>query len=570
MTPDADVVSTARAELAGIVSTRSLDSAGHRTVAPYNYTHKCHSKQRWVGKRILDVFVAEFGSHEPSYFSAAISAGAITVNGHLVDASYELRNNDFVEHRMHRHEPPITGEPTRVLVNEADDSGGASVDAGVVAVSKPGGMPVHPGGPFRYLSLTSVLAASDGVTGTTVPLPFPLFIVHRLDRLTSGVVLLATSREAARRVCDALLHKAAASVRKEYLAIVAGRFPVNAVPMSATAAAAGLGEETMARLQRDLPTLWRSSVCTPADTAVKRSVDSTTAPHPPRTSAAHPSAGAVAVDGEAFVAAFRPPGGLRKWAQDLGGDRVDDAQDIGSGCASSAADGDAPRVDFTLEWVQADGDNSSTTGGRWLSLTTAVGSTDVRNGLHGVLAASGPLRDGAEDKSERPSVTRFMRLAYDEARNVSLVIVRPVSGRTHQIRVHAAWLGFPIDDDPLYGLPSVSPQPAVPIGACANTYDLHVSPHRLTPARTVVIDAMAKSAPTANEEVAAQSGCTDIDAVLRSLCVSCTRGPAVEFTANQLRAEGIHLHAWHYSGPGWAYTAPPPAWATGFSFLETK
>ncbi len=51
----------------------------------------------------------------------------------------------------------------------------------------------------------------------------------------------------------------------------------------------------------------------------------------------------------------------------------------------------------------------------------------------------------------KPSQTHFHLL--DVLGNYSKVKVRPLTGRTHQIRVHAAYLGYPIVGDKLYGLP---------------------------------------------------------------------------------------------------------------------
>jgi tRNA pseudouridine32 synthase/23S rRNA pseudouridine746 synthase/23S rRNA pseudouridine1911/1915/1917 synthase len=48
-----------------------------------------------------------------------------------------------------------------------------------------------------------------------------------------------------------------------------------------------------------------------------------------------------------------------------------------------------------------------------------------------------------------PSVTTFARLWQDDSR--ALLVVWPVSGRRHQIRVHLAWIGHPVEGDPLFG-----------------------------------------------------------------------------------------------------------------------
>ena len=50
----------------------------------------------------------------------------------------------------------------------------------------------------------------------------------------------------------------------------------------------------------------------------------------------------------------------------------------------------------------------------------------------------------------KPSLTRYSLLAYDAA-DSSRVELEPVSGRTHQLRVHMAAIGHPVLGDTLYG-----------------------------------------------------------------------------------------------------------------------
>lgn len=49
------------------------------------------------------------------------------------------------------------------------------------------------------------------------------------------------------------------------------------------------------------------------------------------------------------------------------------------------------------------------------------------------------------------SLTKFRRQAFDPARNVTRVELEPITGRSHQLRVHMAELGHPILGDDLYG-----------------------------------------------------------------------------------------------------------------------
>ena len=53
------------------------------------------------------------------------------------------------------------------------------------------------------------------------------------------------------------------------------------------------------------------------------------------------------------------------------------------------------------------------------------------------------------DKRTYPARTDFALVAADEG--AALLVAQPVTGRRHQIRVHLAWIGFPIVGDPLFG-----------------------------------------------------------------------------------------------------------------------
>lgn len=55
------------------------------------------------------------------------------------------------------------------------------------------------------------------------------------------------------------------------------------------------------------------------------------------------------------------------------------------------------------------------------------------------------------DPAGKPSVTEYRMLERRE--RCSLLELRPITGRTHQLRVHCAYMGFPILGDPQYGSP---------------------------------------------------------------------------------------------------------------------
>lgn len=82
-------------------------------------------------------------------------------------------------------------------------------DQWFVAVNKPGNLPVHPSG--RYFNHTLVAMLADRYGRTVYP-------VHRIDRETSGVMLLAFDGKSAGKLSESIRSK-------EYLALVHGTFP---------------------------------------------------------------------------------------------------------------------------------------------------------------------------------------------------------------------------------------------------------------------------------------------------------------------------------------------------------
>lgn len=65
----------------------------------------------------------------------------------------------------------------------------------------------------------------------------------------------------------------------------------------------------------------------------------------------------------------------------------------------------------------------------------------------------------------KPSQTRWRVLAYDPGRDATHLELEPITGRTHQLRVHMRELGHPILGDTLYAPPDIA--------ACADRLLLH-------------------------------------------------------------------------------------------------
>nr|XP_019940571.1 PREDICTED: RNA pseudouridylate synthase domain-containing protein 2 isoform X2 [Paralichthys olivaceus] len=178
---------------------------GLRKVRPYFFDFKTYCKGRWVGKSLLEVFGTEFRAESVEFYQRAAKEGRIRLNETPVeDLTVVLRNNDHLRNTVHRHEPPVVGRPLEVLVDDGE----------VLVVDKPASIPVHPCGRFRHNTVIFILGKERGLS--------ELHTVHRLDRLTSGVLLFARTLEASKKL-DQLVRDR--QLEKEYVCRVEGEFP---------------------------------------------------------------------------------------------------------------------------------------------------------------------------------------------------------------------------------------------------------------------------------------------------------------------------------------------------------
>ncbi|XP_036911958.1 RNA pseudouridylate synthase domain-containing protein 2 isoform X1 [Sturnira hondurensis] len=182
---------------------------GLRKVRPYYFDFRTYCKGRWVGHSLLHVFSTEFRAQPMSYYEAAIRAGRLHLNEEPVqDLSIVLKDNDFLRNTVHRHEPPVTAEPVRLLAENED----------VVVVDKPSSIPVHPCGRFRHNTVIFILGKEHQLK--------ELHPLHRLDRLTSGVLMFAKTAAVSERIHEQVRDR---QLEKEYVCRVEGEFPAEEV-----------------------------------------------------------------------------------------------------------------------------------------------------------------------------------------------------------------------------------------------------------------------------------------------------------------------------------------------------
>ncbi len=137
----------------------------------------------------------------------------MTIDHERIAINTIVQNGDCLRHYTHRHEPSVLGLPVGVL-HETDDI--VVVDKVspktlsvcfiypqspllvlvfllllllLRAAPQPPSMPMHPCGGYRHNSLVYILAKDLALRD--------IFLIHRLDRVTSGVVVVGKTPAAA-------------------------------------------------------------------------------------------------------------------------------------------------------------------------------------------------------------------------------------------------------------------------------------------------------------------------------------------------------------------------------------
>ena len=180
----------------------------------------------------VDKFVVEhMGSTSRNRIQAAADAGHLWVNGKAVKANYKVKPMDIVQVLLD-HEPiDFTIEPENIpieVVYEDDD---------LMVINKPAGMVVHPGcGNYTGTLLNAIAYYLQNHPNFDVNDP-AVGLVHRIDKDTSGLLLIAKTPEA-----DLAVQFFHHTTRRTYNALVWGTFAENEGTINAA-----LGRDTRDR-----------------------------------------------------------------------------------------------------------------------------------------------------------------------------------------------------------------------------------------------------------------------------------------------------------------------------------
>jgi 23S rRNA pseudouridine1911/1915/1917 synthase len=163
-------------------------------------------------ERADKVLAAAFPEHSRAAFQRALEAGLVKADGAVISQSNEVRGGQILEFSF----PEVTTMEIRAVDIPLDV---IFEDKHLIVLNKPAGMVVHPGiGTGEDTMVHALLAHCEGGLSGIGGVERP-GIVHRLDKETTGLLIVAKNDAAHRALADQF---ASRSLRKEYVALVSG------------------------------------------------------------------------------------------------------------------------------------------------------------------------------------------------------------------------------------------------------------------------------------------------------------------------------------------------------------
>lgn len=166
-----------------------------------------------AGKR-LDAYLAEYANISRSAAAKLIEAASVTVGGKKTEKKYPVKTGDEIEVIIPEAEE-YEAEPENIPLDVVYE------DTDIIVINKPSGMVVHPA-PGNYTgTLVNALLyhckdSLSGIGGVMRP-----GIVHRIDKDTSGLLVVAKNDESHRALSEELGYH---GIEREYHALVRGGF----------------------------------------------------------------------------------------------------------------------------------------------------------------------------------------------------------------------------------------------------------------------------------------------------------------------------------------------------------
>lgn len=162
-----------------------------------------------AGKRLDQVLASLFPDLSRARLQGWVENGRVTVNGQLCKKKYRMRGGETLQVDPEEESQEVEFQPEDIPLEVVYE------DDAILVVNKPPGLVVHPGaGNWSGTLLNGLLHYEPYLAN--VP---RAGIVHRLDKDTSGLMVVAKNLAAHKSLVDAL---SARDVSREYVALVQG------------------------------------------------------------------------------------------------------------------------------------------------------------------------------------------------------------------------------------------------------------------------------------------------------------------------------------------------------------
>ena len=146
-----------------------------------------------------------------------IKCGDISVNSEIKKPSYQLREGDSIEIRLPEKDD-VKIIPQNIPLNIIYE------DENMLVVNKPSGMLTHPTSNERENTLVNALLYQYGDNLSDVNGEFRRGILHRLDRNTSGLLMIAKNNRAHEFLAEQIKNH---EIIKKYRAVLKGDYPAD-------------------------------------------------------------------------------------------------------------------------------------------------------------------------------------------------------------------------------------------------------------------------------------------------------------------------------------------------------
>lgn len=173
-------------------------------------------------KTRLDKCLASMTNYSRNKIESMLDEKLITVNGSIEKASFNVKNGDIIVlPDDYKVEASLEGENIDLNILYEDEY--------IIVVDKPSGMVVHPGaGNHEHTLVNALLGHTKNLSGENGS--FRPGIVHRIDKDTSGVLLIAKNDEVHEKLARGFKDK---TIKRVYVALLKGVLPSDSATIDA-------------------------------------------------------------------------------------------------------------------------------------------------------------------------------------------------------------------------------------------------------------------------------------------------------------------------------------------------